>query len=364
MKKTMLLVMTLATSLGVVLATTSLSVAAVTGPCSNCHTMHNSQNASTMAFDEEGASTTTAYPLLTKSSCLGCHNGSLVIPDNVAPNVMMSYTSDIDSVSAGGSFAVWTASDADNDAKVHNVQGIVGLNIGPDFYNNATNGVPGLGVNAGMNELSGAESGNPQVLTCAGAYGCHGNIYDASVTDSDEGISGFHHGSDAYRFLMVSGGTETTVEGIGSEDYESTGASAGNHNVYSASITRGINRFCANCHPDFHGVSNTQDGAGSWIRHPTDNLLSDAAADSGWDLDRVKTDYQRHPFAWQEISGMQTSAAYSATDPGASVACVSCHRAHGSPYADLLRFPYDGQQAGSTTVTYGCLGCHEKQRGD
>lgn len=360
----MLWVMTLGISLGVVLATTSLSVAAVSGPCSNCHTMHNSQNASTMAVDEEGGETATAYPLLTKSNCLGCHNGSLVIPDNVAPNVMMSYTTATDPVSAGGSFAVWTASNEADDAKVHNVQGIVGLDIGTDVWNTEANGVPGLGGDfTAMNELSGVESDNPEVLTCAGAYGCHGNIYDSSVTDSDEGISGFHHGSDAYRFLMVSGGTETTVEGIGSDDYESTGASESKHNVYSASTTQGINRFCANCHPDFHDASDTQDGAGSWIRHPTDNLLSAAATDSGWDLSRVTTDYQRHPFAWQTISDMQTNVAYSATDPGASVACVSCHRAHGSPYADLLRFPYDEQDAGSTTVDYGCLGCHEKQRG-
>ena len=46
---------------------------------------------------------------------------------------------------------------------------------------------------------------------------------------------------------------------------------------------------------------------------------------------------------------------------GERATCISCHRAHGSAEADILRFFYDTQVAGSTN-DWGCLGCHNQQR--
>jgi hypothetical protein len=44
----------------------------------------------------------------------------------------------------------------------------------------------------------------------------------------------------------------------------------------------------------------------------------------------------------------------------AIVTCISCHRAHGSEYADLLRWDYTaGTSAGSgTNLNSGCFVCH------
>lgn len=39
------------------------------------------------------------------------------------------------------------------------------------------------------------------------------------------------------------------------------------------------------------------------------------------------------------------------------VMCLSCHRAHGSPYPDMLRFDYN-MEAGGGTSTDGCFKCH------
>ena len=43
----------------------------------------------------------------------------------------------------------------------------------------------------------------------------------------------------------------------------------------------------------------------------------------------------------------------------AIVTCISCHRAHGTPYADLLRWDYSNNcNAGSDNADCGCFQCH------
>ncbi|MGB9716198.1 MAG: cytochrome c3 family protein [Thermodesulfovibrionales bacterium] len=45
--------------------------------------------------------------------------------------------------------------------------------------------------------------------------------------------------------------------------------------------------------------------------------------------------------------------------------CLSCHRAHGSPYADILRWNYDEMRTGSyTTTDSGCFTCHTGKNAD
>ncbi|HIC92409.1 MAG TPA: hypothetical protein EYP21_10200 [Syntrophaceae bacterium] len=43
------------------------------------------------------------------------------------------------------------------------------------------------------------------------------------------------------------------------------------------------------------------------------------------------------------------------------VMCLSCHRAHGSPYADMLRWNYSHMIAGDTTKSGGCFTCHTQK---
>ncbi len=331
--------------------------AAVQGICSDCHTMHNSQGGSLMAQDETGTGTDTPYRNLTRSNCMGCHNGNL---DATYPNVVMSYATEDANVAAGGSFATHSA--PADDAKVHNVtdgsgNAFTGLTMTTDSDNGAT--VPG-GLPAGMNLGTGTDL--PANFTCAGTNGCHGDVNAVAKDTADDGIRGYHHESTAYRFLEIAGGGGA-VSGKGSTDWEMGGASATNHNVYAAG-NQGINGLCANCHQNFHnsGGINGQTGGGSeWIRHPTDNLLSDVAS---WDLSSIAADYDRTPFCFTDGSagaGLDTATAYTAATVGAAVSCLSCHRAHGSPYDDLLRFAYSGMIAGGTTDT-GCLNCHYKQR--
>ena len=363
MKKKILTLTIMIACVAMVAAFCGTGYAAVTGACVDCHTMHNSQNSTSMASGLDGNPTADTFAHLTLSSCIGCHSGTdSTATVGGAPSVTMSYTAAANDVSAGGSFgtSVWSASNTINDARVHNVI-ITGLTITADSVH--TN-IPG--ASAGMNNGVGANTASS--LTCAGVNGCHGTIDDVDITDPDAGIRGFHHDATSpYRYLKITDGKNVTGEG--SDNWEDGtgslgGASGTNHNVYSASTTNGINKFCANCHPDFHGSgasSNTQDASLNWIRHPTDNELDS----TDWDLEKVDIDYKRNPFAWQTLDQNDPETAYptpaNLADSGASVSCLSCHRAHGTPYADLLRFEYSGQSAGSTTTT-GCLGCHYKQR--
>jgi len=175
-----------------------------------------------------------------------------------------------------------------------------------------------------------------------------------------EAIKGGHHNPTAYRMLYASLDMSKGILGIGASDYEedliATPADSDPHNTYSAEWTDpSVSRFCAICHGNFHNEVGTTDDCGAespWLRHPTDVLIP-----ADWiigDEGNVLTgsDYKNNPVGYDN-----------ADDTGQRMAtCLSCHRAHGTGNNDLLRWDYTTQQAGSTTA-YGCLGCHNKQRG-
>jgi hypothetical protein len=340
---------------------------ALSGQCSNCHTMHNSQNGEPVALLDDGSTTTTdPNPNLTISTCIGCHNGGV----SSAPNIFgSSYLTD---TTAGGTFA---ESVADADTKLHNVADLVDAGMLPTIGAETTNtgGVPGNDSSAIDFTTAGVTG-----LNCAGALGCHGDHTVSTGTTNAEksmaGIKGFHHAardaersSKGYRFLEVVSGN-TPVEGKGSSDWELSGVGDSNHNVYSANQTGSISDLCAQCHGVFHGTGNT--GSSSpFERHPTENIIP-----STWDGQAkgdVNVSYTNNPFAFDDAdatfdgsnaTGLTTSGAYDMGD-NPRVACVSCHRAHGTPNEDLLRFAYSTQNAGGgSSTSTGCLGCHTLQR--
>ncbi len=310
--------------------------ATVSGVCSNCHTMHYSQNGTTPAGASGGPN-----GHLTLSSCLGCHgaSGSTV---GGAPNIFGTAT-----ITAGGTFNTATASTM---AKRHDVTDVF---AGGDTTYGA-NGTPG---NSGS-----LITLNPNQLNCAGTTGCHGD-HTAGKTTSDAGIKGFHHSKTAgYRYLQTSAGTAIT--GLKSSDWEAT-VSATNHNVYSADTNNGISRLCAQCHGAFHGTgTGTGDTAiwngSAWIRHPVEMGFGGLTGGTA----SIAADYVNTPFGFAnaDFATVTPTSAYTATSgSGAQVVCVSCHRAHGSANDDILRFAYSTQIAGGGGST-GCLNCHVNQR--
>ena len=361
MKKTLKTLFTILMVLGL----TTFVYGKVTGPCSDCHTMHNSQGGNDVVSGGP-------YKALTKGNCVGCHtgtnNGSNNIPyvlDSSAPTYNFDGTKN---TLAGGNFYWVATSGGATDSKGHNVVGIASADaaIGqtPPGFNSSDYTTNGVGTDWSNNQL-----------TCAGTYGCHG---DHNYADDYQAISGAHHTDDttidgnsvgtSFRFLYGIKGTEDS-------DWEYT-TSTSDHNGYWASDyndgasnsfdTASINYLCAECHGNFHKHSSIDDStSGSpWLRHPTD-----------FDMNNVSSkEYGNYPNAslftsvslagdyFPDVPVGNTAGAVNSKVLQASgdaiVLCISCHRAHGSPYADLLRWDYSTCTAGSANANCGCFACH------
>lgn len=305
----------------------NFAYAVVSGTCSTCHYF-------------EGTNLKTRY------DCISCHNGST--PVATAPNV----AADFFNMTAGGTF---NSSAANNGNKLHNVSVMTGLP--PElFFSNTVPGKP-------AGQSFGPTGAND--LTCAGSTGCHG---DRTKVGNDAGMSGFHHGSaaiskGAYRFLVTYDGvTQTPVMGKGSSTWEKSGPTATDHNVYYSAVNptdkASMDAFCASCHGNFHGASNTTSGA-LFVRHPVANIIP---ADWNTVGGGVVVNYSANPFAFSggDFTAITTGTPYTMGN-NPKISCISCHRAHGSNQPDLLRFDYAAQVA-TSGVSFGCLGCHTYQR--
>lgn len=318
------------------------TLANVAGQCSNCHTMHYSQNGTSDSYGDDGP-----YAILLINDCVGCHTTPTAAPTdpyaNATPYVKSTTATGLNDSRclAGGFFphdTMGTGNNDDNHHGMRNTNDPAGMAVGA-FY---TQGTTGLG--------------------CAGINGCHGNETDLSDMEAIRG--GHHKTSLTYRMLYVD---TDPVEGDGADDYEKAiiantllvPAYGTNANAYCAGEATTdfatISALCAKCHGDFHGAGTTN-SASEWIRHPTENVI-----DTTWAIG--KASYTPTGVDVKENPPGYDNATYDVNEK--RVTCLSCHRAHGTQTADLLRWAYTtqlaGQPAGSQTV-YGCLGCHDAQR--
>lgn len=353
---------------------------AISGVCSNCHTMHNSQNGA--AVNASGAQNQ-----LLNAGCVACHTASTGKQDtNKGPAVL--HTTSPGSLAtdqgagetlAGGDF-YWV--DAGADAKGHNVIDL------PNVSTVDAN-MPGTGLTPPgwdpiatsssyvAGQVAGGEATWTSQLTCAGKYGCHG---DHTATGSFPGIQGAHHNNsggtssqastattigNSYRFLQGIKGLEeadwnwaetatTHNEYYGESNI--TDRSAGGLTSYGSRDT--ISFLCAECHGVFHGTIDGDTTAGSpWVRHPTDIVLPNSGGYAEYNNDgggSAGSYSLEAPVARATVPASSSSTVTPGTD---IVMCLSCHRAHGSPVNDLLRWDYSGMVAGGG-ATNGCFVCH------
>jgi len=309
----------------------SPAFSAVSGVCSECHTMHNSQGNAVMA-------TGGPHPTLLMNNCLGCHTTTGTDPLAAGYPYVSGSGFDDDGCLAGGFFPD-TMGTGNNDDDHHGI----GNNNAPAGYD--------------ATEYA-AYSGVANGLACAGSNGCHGV---STALDDMESIAGGHHNPTAYRILYDA--ANAAVTGDGADDYEKEiidgttttvtyGTTANLYNAGGTGVT--INALCAKCHGDFHktsteGAGETTNTGGAWIRHPTENS--------------IPTDWTIYAAAIDADDVKHNPVGYEGAVSNANkrVMCISCHRAHGTANADLLRWAYSTQDAGSG-LEYGCLGCHNKQR--
>ena len=371
---------------GVTLLFSGVAVAKVSGPCADCHTMHASQKPWPALWGSETILRANPNEALLVDDCVGCHSGATARKgtSNEIPVVLRT----VDPVStgpsnlggnslAGGDF-YWV--NAGNPTKGHDVIDL------PDISGQDSNiGLtpPGWDPGATPGELGdgqihdGASSWTSQ-LTCAGKYGCHGRHDE---TTNAGAIRGAHHGDDSClkpgSVKQADQGADITtsyrwlggIEGIEDDDWEWTATDGTtDHNQYkgvdgntSYGHKTTISYLCAQCHGQFH---NSIGSASPWLRHPTDIALPS-------DTSKEYYKYNGGTGTDNNYSVVAPVGSTTFTDngnpedkitPGTTdsiVLCVSCHRAHGTEYDDLLRWCYDDMTAGQdTTPNEGCFICH------
>jgi hypothetical protein len=360
---------------------TNYAYAKVSGTCSDCHTMHNSQNGTIMVSDIVGGHTgnpqcdschSEPRQVLLSMNCIGCHAQSpsgaqnIIALDNV-PQVGHHAAIDL----AAGNYR-YVYDGTGDDRNGHNVHGFSG--ISDDSYMTPSNYPPGYNSSY---DPSGYQSSSPYKIMCAGRNGCHGNRDESGQLLA---IKGSHHADDSI-LKFGAGFTETgqgntvgtsyrflyKVHGAEDSDWEAT-VNPSDHNEYKGIAFAGrsgqswgdissISQLCAECHGNFHASGSSGIGSASpWLRHPADVVLPSSGEYSAY------TTYSNEaPVARQSIDDHTASASPNVTPDSDIVMCLSCHRAHASQYQDILRWDYDNMLAGDPSKSGGCFTCHTQK---
>ena len=365
MKKSLITLAVLLTTAALIAVFCCPASAKVTGVCSDCHTMHNSQSGDLVA---------TGGPLATllTNDCVGCHSSgdsstTYALGTSTVPVVNYTGGAPIKYL-AGGNF-YWVAdSGGNNNAKGHNVLGISArdsLSVAPGGFS--------CGGNACHDSL--AVEQDTGLALGSGCQGCH--LSPAHHADDSATVIGVEKLSTDGYYRFLSGhfsGEGYGVCGIEDSDWQAS-YSAGDHNeylgfsgedkakewvgsIYTAFSDLGhtMTAFCCGCHGKFHQEQNT---SGEWIRHPSDAVIPDAGEYA--DAFGPNAEYDPNvPVArpnFDDFTGPKSTVEIG-TD---MVMCLSCHRPHGSPYDDLLRWDYGDMLAGSGSNTTGCFACHTRK---
>lgn len=344
-------------------------LAAVTGPCGNCHTMHNSQDG--QPVDVNGPQ----KPLL-KYNCLGCHSDSgsdtLINSGSGAVPIVFNHAEPTNPL-AGGNF-YWVEHGGDQYG--HNV-----VTQDATLTKAPGNAACTYGCHISLANITLPPSSGYDSISGMGCIGCHDTrgAHHASGQDLGNGyrlVGVPGDGTRGFRFIAQAGEvyvdncahTPPCVMGIEAPWDVLQNPTAAAHNEYQdapkpynfngyGSQPQGISDFCAGCHQDYHAwpARDYPNGGDDtpWIKHPagveipaTGEYASYTTYDPAVPVGRPYT----------ELSGM--TAPLSEVRPGQDkVMCLSCHFAHAGPYPDALRWNYDDMVVNSGN-TGGCFRCH------
>ncbi|OGR02612.1 MAG: hypothetical protein A2511_05255 [Deltaproteobacteria bacterium RIFOXYD12_FULL_50_9] len=353
--------------------------------------MHNSQNNSKMVYMgslagwnaatkvlQGGAAATSPQESLLVSDCVGCHTNStngdtiITIGDNRIPIVFN--TNLPTNPLAGGNF-YWVANPAFGDAYGHNVRGInaidATLSVAPGSFTCWTTSCHDS-LTYSDEELHASYADAK-----GGCQGCHQRIRHHAASSPSGTPAGETEGY--YRFLCapqahidseLGGGCVHGIEDPAG-DWEQV-PTATNHNTYyggtgdemtpdSAETSESMGNFCAGCHSYFHSpgyatwYQDNGGGADPWFKHPTNFVIPNTGEYRNFTTYSVTVPVARP--GPQPISSAGAGVVTPGTD---KVFCLSCHRAHGSPYKDMLRWDYSLMEPGTNGASAGtgCFKCH------
>jgi len=343
--------------------------------------MHYSQNG---AVDPEWGSNG-PYSKLTVTSCVGCHSatdgatwknpvtGAPIVYNTQAPTYGNKYKDGPNQGLGGGNFYFV---EHVHDNRGHNVF----ANNPDDDLSQAPGNIKACGgPNPCHYNLHGKYDSPGSVTAYWGRQGCTKcHMYISNPETSPNGKS-WHHlvqttrivGGVAtgnwYRFLVAphTSSRQSGVWGREDPDWEYTRGPA-EHNGYaggpvpdeSRPLTSGtIDGFCSGCH--FYFCSTW--GSSPFHKHPAAMVIPNegeyanayGAGGSGTGTYDPLVPVSQTPLA--------EAANPNVTLGTHRVLCLTCHRAHGSPYPDMLRWDYDDMQSGNPAKTGGCFSCHSQK---
>lgn len=344
------------------------------GSCHVCHDMHGGGEGPGLLLEQYRGN----------QGCINCHSSDtssttyILNPGGdheiTVPVVLYTGANAPSSYLAGGNF--WWVKEGlgGDDTKGHNVF----LDEPDDYLDNAPGRLmypQSCGINGAchhslhdVNESTWTGGGSQYYNNLVGRQGCTKcHMFD----DSQPEARGWHHLDDSdivkdsreegwFRFL---GAAHASLEGVagvsGIEDDDWESETVTDHNEYLGSSENQwhwgnfhfcgntVNGFCTGCHNAIHVADPDPAGENPWARHPPGLVIPGSGEFAAY------TTYDPLvPVALPVLTGQDGTD--TVITPGTDmVNCLSCHRAHGSPYPKLLR--WDINKNG------GCIRCHTQK---
>jgi hypothetical protein len=287
--------------------------------CAGCHTMHNSQDGELVDSAHPAGNAYLLNNGNASDTCLRCHADYGQFADGFG-------------YGAGGDFA-WVT-------KTFSWEG----HSGTDYSEGHTHGhnvvSPAYGIE--QDPVLGTAPGGDflsQYLTCTSCHDPHGNTNFRFLYGSAGNgpiYDGNHYGFSADAPLAMGNSRRTNVAGSRAEP-ETDAA----HTVYKS----GMSQWCANCHDQMHAgnttnyVHPTGEDMGSSIAAVYNAYISSDQTTGG---DPASAYRGLVPFEDVDVD-LATVDTYNYTAgpaPADQVACVTCHRAHASPFEDAGRWDF------------------------
>jgi len=312
--------------------------------CSDCHTMHASQQHSFAGVAGLQSWTPTAYLLKGADVCSGCHDGSAAGPDVIAANFNGAY------VREAGALSTTTSAAPYEIYKGHTI--------------GATTDPPGGGT---------AIAAGLQCVNCHDMHGSPGagatDVAGNAVTSAYRNVKLNPAGTGSTRSVSYAIGTND-----GTKDVFETSAALGTYSTHYAytnvnfnrpsASASGLSEWCSTCHPNFHGDEYVGGGTTGFIRHPVAGKTIGAVQGDGTHTTQAQFYGGGTKTNWVKV--MSPNGAWA---PGSAAAvdgqpfCLSCHKAHGNqnPFG-LIQMQNTGTitEEGTATGAYQdlCRQCH------
>jgi len=280
--------------------------------CAGCHTMHNSQNGTLVDASHPNGNAYLLNAGTPSDTCLRCHaaDGQFKQGSGFGPGGDFYWVTRTFSWSAHGSTATSTG-----DSHGHNV-------IAPAY---------GIAQDATLSMAPGGTFLSSR-LGCTSCHDPHGNRNFRLLYGSDRGP---HYGGLNYTFTADAPLAKGNGRKTDTPDGNETNA---HHTIYKS----GMSEWCANCHTNLHANNTTN------FVHQTGGMSSAIAGNYNA---YVSTNGQRGgslavsylglvPFEAINVDLATANPANYTQGPAGNdqVMCLSCHRAHASPFSDAARW--------------------------